>query len=231
MKKILLLHGWNYDNYTSRTNSKDAWNNRKKFVDELSKKYEIYKLNFPGFCHQEEPNKPWYLKDFVEYVYKYIKDNNLEVDYILGYSFGGAVATLYNIMKDPSQKIILISPAIARTNVKPINNKQSIIRTKLRSIYLKNIVKNKYMIYGTKFLSDTYQNIVRVELVNEINRINKDNLLIIYGDKDNMVDPYGVYNRLDDNHKECVEFIKDGEHDIANTHTKEIISIISKRVA
>ena len=229
MKSILLLHGWNDDNYTSRTDSKDAWDNRKMFVDELSKKYKIYKLNFPGFCHTPEPNKPWYLKDYVEYVYKYLKDNNLKVDYILGYSFGGAVATLYNVLKDPTQKTILVSPAIARTNVKPINTKQSSIRIFLRSIYLKYIIKNSYMVHGTKFLNNSYQNIVRIELIKELNSINPNNLLVIYGDKDEMVDPYKVYNQLDEDHKNRIVFIKDGKHDIANTHTDEVVSIISKQ--
>ena len=66
MKSILLLHGWNYENYTNLTTSKDAWDNRKDFVDKLSKEYTIYKLNFPGFCGSPEPDKPWYLKDYVE---------------------------------------------------------------------------------------------------------------------------------------------------------------------
>ena len=228
MKSILLLHGWNYENYTNLTTSKDAWDNRKDFVNKLSKEYIIYKLNFPGFCGSPEPDKPWYLKDYVEYVYKYIKDNKLKVDYILGYSFGGAVATLYNYMKDPTQDIILISPAIARTNVEPINKKTSKLRSTLRDLYLKKIVKNKYMINGTKFLNASYQNIVRIELINELNKIDPNKLLIIYGDKDEMVDPYKVYNRLDNEHKDRVVFIKDGMHDIANTHTDELISIISK---
>ena len=139
MKKILLLHGWNYENYTSRTESTDAWDNRKEFVDKLSKEFEVYKLNFPGFCGEAEPNNPWYLKDYVDYVFNYLSSNKLNVDYILGYSFGGAVATLYNVMKDPTQKIILISPAIARTNVKPDESKPSGLRSALRDLVLKNV--------------------------------------------------------------------------------------------
>lgn len=228
MNKILLLHGWNYTNYTKLTNSKDAWDNRKEFVDQLSKSFEVYKLNFPGFCGEPEPNKPWHLKDYVDYVFDYLRKNKLEVDYILGYSFGGAVATLYNVMKDPNQKIILISPAIARTNVKPRTSEPSKIRMFFRDLYLKYIVKNKYMVNGTKFLNSSYQNIVRIELIKELNMIKPDLLTVIYGDKDEMVDPYKVYDRLDDEHKKKVVFIKDGKHDIANTHTNELISIISK---
>lgn len=37
MKNILLLHGWNYKNYTGMTTSKDAWHNRENLVKELKK--------------------------------------------------------------------------------------------------------------------------------------------------------------------------------------------------
>ena len=37
-----------------------------------------------------------------------------------------------------------------------------------------------------------------------------------------------VYDKLDENHKKKVHFIKGGKHDIANTHTDELVSIISK---
>ena len=36
MKSILLLHGWNYKDYTSLTDSKDAWNKRKRFVKKIN---------------------------------------------------------------------------------------------------------------------------------------------------------------------------------------------------
>ena len=232
MKSILLLHGWNDENYTSMTDSKDAWENRKKFVNELEKHFKVYKLNFPGFCGEAEPNKPWYLKDYAHYVFDYLKKNKLQVDYILGYSFGGAVATMYNSVIDPSQKIILISPAIARNGVTPkIDNVPVFLRplrNTLRDLYLKKIIKNPYMVNGTPFLSKTYQNIVRIELINELNMIKPELVTIIYGENDRMVNPNYVINNLDKAHQDRVHIVPNGEHDIANTHTNEIISIISK---
>ena len=233
MKSILLLHGWNYENYTSMTESTDAWNDRKKFVDELEKHFKVYKLNFPGFCGEPEPDKPWYLRDYASYVFNYLKKNNIQVDYILGYSFGGAVATLYGALLDPTQKLILISPAIARNNVKPkdvasIPKLLQPIRNTLIDFYLKKIKKNPYMIHGTKFLNQSYQNIVRVELIKELNRINPELLTIVYGAHDEMVNPPYVMKNLDEEHRNKVHLIVSGGHDIANTHTEELISIISK---
>ena len=114
MKKILLLHGWNYRNYSNLTDQKDAWNNRKDFVSLLSKYFEVYKINFPGFCGEKEPKNAWDLEDYAKYVNDYLNKNKINPDYILGYSFGGAVAIMYNRLYDNDQKLILVSPAISR---------------------------------------------------------------------------------------------------------------------
>ncbi|MCH5166831.1 MAG: alpha/beta hydrolase [Erysipelotrichales bacterium] len=233
MKKILLLHGWNYKNYTKLTEEKDAWHNRKKFVSELEKNYEVYKLNFPGFCSEKEPKKSWNLSDFAKYVHDYLETNNLKVDYVLGYSFGGAVAVTYNRLYDSKQKLILISPAIVRNYDK---SKKFIktpafltpIRNLIRNSYLINIVKTNEMVYGTKFLRDTYQSIVRIELIDEIEKIDPNRLKIIYGTEDKMVNPRLVESKVLDKYKKCIYFIEGGGHDIANTHTKELIDIIGK---
>ncbi len=150
-KRILLLHGWNWRNYTKLTKSNDAWNNRIDFVKKLESIFEVYKLNFPGFCGEPEPKKSWNLDDYAKYVKEYLDKNNLKVDYILGYSFGGAVALKYNNLYDKKQKLLLISPAITRNATK---SKKMIktpkfmqgLRNKLRDLYLIHIVKNPYMI-------------------------------------------------------------------------------------
>lgn len=236
MKKILLLHGWNDDNYTSMTKSKDAWHNRKKFVDELSKEYDIYKLNFPGFCGEEEPKQSeWNLEDYANYVKEYLDNNNLKVDYILGYSFGGAVAVEYASMFDNKQKLILVSPAIIRNYKKTIKFIKTPkcfrkIRNSLRNLYLKYIIKNEYIIHGTVFLNNSYQNIVRVNLINQLEQLNPYNITIIYGTKDNMVNPEYINKNININFKNRIFFIKDGTHDIANTNTEELINIIKEQV-
>lgn len=232
MKKILLLHGWNYLNYTSMTSYKDAWHNREKFVNKLSQIYEVYKLNFPGFCGEEERKKTWNLSDFANYVHEYLEKNNLQVDYILGYSFGGAVAVEYNILFDNNQKLILVSPAIVRNHDKSkkfMKTPKIIepVRNALRDIYLIHIVKNKEMLYGTKFLRNTYQNIVRLELIDSLLKIKPQNIKIIYGSNDTMVNPNYVIEKVPKRYKNCIKVISGGQHDIANTHTDELIKIIA----
>lgn len=233
MEKILLLHGWNYRNYTSQTKEKDSWHNRTKLVNELEKKYKVYKINFPGFCGEKEPKQAWTLTDYAKYVHTYLEENNLKVDYILGYSFGGAVAITYNRLYDNNQKLILISPAIIRNYKKSSNFIKTPkilnpLRNKIRDFYLIHKVKTNEMVYGTKFLRATYQNIVRVELLDEVEKIDKTKLKIIYGEKDTMVNPNRVLENINKKYKDRIFLIKDGGHDIANTHVKEIMEIIGK---
>ena len=233
MKKILLLHGWDYDNYTSRTEKTDAWHNREKFVKELQKHYEIYKLNFPGFCGQKEPSHAWNINDYAQYVSDYLIKNNLTIDYILGYSFGGAVALTYNLNHNNNQKLILISPAIIRNfgkSKKFIKTPKLLtpIRNKLRDLYVIYILKTEEMKYGTKFLRQSYQNIVRIELLDSLTKIKPEILNIIYGSNDDMVNPNHVIESVQYNYKKCIKVIEDGNHDIANTHTEKLVKIINK---
>lgn len=234
MKKILLIHGWDYENYTTQTNKKDAWHNRIKFVNKLKKKYSIVKLNLPGFCGQVEPKeKMWSLDDYATYIHDYITKNNLKIDYILGYSFGGAVAVKYKRNYKTNIKLILVSPAIIRNfdNSKKIIKTPKIVsglRRLLRNIYTSYILKVPEMQYGTKFLRNTYQIIVRDNLIEELNKLNKSDFIIIYGKRDTMVDPINLYKIIDKTKKNNINFIEDGSHDIANTHTNEVIELIVK---
>lgn len=231
-KKILLLHGWNWRNYTKLTKSTDAWNNREKFVKELQSYYDVYKINFPGFCGEPEPNsKEWNLNDYAKFVKDYLDKNELEVDYILGYSFGGAVAINYNYLYNKNQKLILISPAIIRNSdaskrmIKTPAFMQK-LRNAIRDLYLKIIIKNPYMINGTKFLNNTYQRIVRVELLDLIKDIDPMMINIIYGSIDDQVNPSYVCSNVSKQLRERIIVIDGGGHDIANTHTDEVINII-----
>ena len=231
MKKILLIHGWDYDNYYGRTND-DAWHNRQKFVTELSKNYETYSLDLPGFGNSPVPEvKTWTLDDFAKYIEEYIALHNISVDYILGYSFGGAVAIRWKTNYHHKIKLILVSPAIIRNSSQSHTFLKtpallSQIRTIFRNFYLIHILKNPEMKYGTKFHQNTYQEIVRLDLTKELENIPVKELIIIFGSTDVMVNPHKLYSALSDDYKDRVKMIEDGGHDIANTHPKVLLKEI-----
>lgn len=234
MKKILLIHGWDYDNYYGRID-KEAWNNRTKFINELEKYYIVKRPDLPGFGLQKEPNvKKYTIEDYADYIHEYIVKNDYYPDYILGYSFGGAVAVTY-LKKYGDVKLILVSPALIRNH----NNSKRFIKTPkilspirncIRDFYLIHKVKVPEMVYGTKFLRNTYQSIVRIELADILKEFNIEDYIIIYGEKDDMVDPDRMLKLANSNIKNRIHLITGGGHDIANTHTKQLVDIINEYV-
>ena len=228
---ILLIHGWDFDNYYGRC-SDVAWANRMKFISKLQEKYNVYYPDLPGFGKMKEPDaKEWTLDDYAKYINDYIIKNDLNIDYILGYSFGGAVAVRYKTLFNSDVKEILVSPALIRNEEKSKSFIQTPkivepIRKVLRDAYLIKVVKVEEMVYGTKFLRNTYQNIVRENMLEELEKTNPTDIKIIYGSEDNMVNPKKVIETVSDDFKDRISVIDGGGHNISVTHTDQLISLI-----
>lgn len=233
-KNLLLIHGWNYRNYTKMTEETDAWHNRQHFVDLLAENFNIYRLNLPGFCGEKEPNKKYYtLDDFADYINHYLEKNEIKLDYVLGYSFGGSVAITWKNKYPSKVKLILVSPAIIRNRDKSkkfIKTPKALkpFRNFVRDLYLIYYVKNNEMRYGTKFLKNTYQEIVRQDVTDELEKIESSEICIIYGALDKMVNPYKLQETVAEDYQKRIAFIENGGHDIANSHPEEIITNIKK---
>lgn len=236
MKKILLIHGWNHLNY-SRFGGTDAWANRKEFVSLLEKHFLVVKLNLPGFCGQPDPSKPWSLDDYVAFVNTVIAAEKPNI--ILGYSFGGAIALRWKYETgDTAISTYLVSPAILRKyetgGLSPMQKTVKKFLPKpivslVRDIYLVSIRKNPYYRYATRVMRTTYRNIVGLDLRQDLVSL-KSPVNLIYGEQDTATPPIlvsSVINNLPVTHSLYV--IPGGGHDIANSHTKELFSIIFKK--
>lgn len=230
--KILLLHGWNYINYNSCFNSQSyIW--KDECLSELEKYFTIEKLVFPGFLGKKEPQKKeWNLDDYSDFVFDFLKENK-DIEYILGFSFGGAVALNTKDKFNLKQKLILISPAIFRKtsnkNIKKPNfvNKvlPKFVVDFLRKIYLTHIVKNPFYKYGSSFLKRSYLNIVRVDLRNVLVKkyVQKD-IFLIFGDSDTATNHKDIEKVLDD--KSNFFVIKNAGHKVFEEKTREVVDII-----
>ncbi len=217
MKNILLLHGWDYELYSKKTKSDDAWNEYKVFLNMLNKHYNVYTINFPGFCGEIEPSKKeWDIEDFSKYVLNYIKKININFDIILGYSFGGAVAIDLVQRFNLKCLLVLIAPAIIRNVGKSKDFIKTpkifnILRKTLRNLYVSYIIKTPEMKYGTQFLKNTYQIIVRKNLKQELLKINPKRVILIYGTEDTAVDPENIIKSLSNTYK--INLIEGANHD------------------
>ena len=234
MKKILLLHGWNWKNYP-QFNTGSPWNDRSAFVEALRCEYEVDTPSIPGFGDSDIPQIPWDLDDYSKWLDTIISSK--KYDAILGYSFGGAVLTHWCYTQkqevDVLPKILLVSPAIVRkyNHSKSFYHHFPIFLKKLfRHFYLSFIIKNPYYIHGNKFQKETYQNIIKIYLSKELREIlaNKVSLHLFFGKQDTATPPELLFSEVPEARK--LTHIFSGGHDIANTNTEELVETIRNTI-
>ncbi len=233
--KILLIHGWNHLNYTS-VGSVDAWANRSRFTEELSKYFRVVRINLPGFGGQKDPQTPWTVDDYAEYIGVIVQTE--KPDYVLGYSFGGAIVLRWKKLSgDTKTKTFLISPAIIRQyEEKDLSGMQKALKavlpssliSLLRDLYLTKIRRNPYYSKATKVMRGTYRKIVVVDLRIDLLEILSP-VTLIYGERDTATPVELVKETVSKSRvQHTLHIVCEGGHDIANTHTSELVSLITK---
>lgn len=234
-KKLLYIHGWNFSNYTSLGDT-GAWLDKSKLIEKLSENFGVTWVKLPGFFGQPDPDKPWGVDDYVRYVDQIIQKE--KPDYVVGYSFGGAVLVRWRKLNpDISVRVVLVSPAILRQYEYKNQNifwkiLKNILPKKIasivRDIYLVKVVDNLYYVKASPVMRKTYTNIVKVDLRPDLLDISKP-LTIIYGEKDTATPPNLMKETIA---KSTVQhnfyIIPDGGHDIGRTHTDEVVNLILK---
>ena len=130
-KPFLLLHGWG--------SNSERW---EKFAGILVEKgFQVIVPDLPGFGKSDQLSHIWTTNDYTNWVEEFIEKLNLTEFYVMGHSFGGALACKFSI-KYPQKvkKLFLVSSAAVRkhTNKKEIlllaQNHQAKHRLKIKNI-------------------------------------------------------------------------------------------------
>jgi len=100
---VFLLHGWgaNLDLFAGLAN-------------ELSEKYTVVSMDFPGFGQSEEPNSDWSVSDYAQFTASFIQQFDCTNVILLGHSFGGRVIIKLSSLPDlpfAIDQIILVDSA------------------------------------------------------------------------------------------------------------------------
>jgi pimeloyl-ACP methyl ester carboxylesterase len=77
-KDLVMIHGWKQDAST-------WWG----VVDLLKDDFTLWLLDLPGFGRSDLPKKPFYMKDFADTVFEFIKLQKIHKPILLGHSLGG----------------------------------------------------------------------------------------------------------------------------------------------
>lgn len=127
---IILLHGWG-SNITLF----------ESMINHLSTYRTVIALDMPGFGGTPEPEKPWGVDDYADFVIDFVKALGVEKSAFLGHSFGGRICIkLAAVKKTPFEinRLILVDSA-------------GILPPKT----LKKIIKQKKYKLGKRFLESS----------------------------------------------------------------------------
>ena len=180
-KNIIFIHGWGLSSKIFEP-----------IVNLLGNDYEIYSLDLPGFG-KTPIEKKMTLKDYAEFVYEFLKKNQIKDSIIIGHSFGGAVAAKFSLLyPNEISKLILVSAsAIRQSRLKMVLVKKAadflkpLLPEKLRKFVLKllKLDQTDYAQIESPELKETFKNIIAEDLKHDLSLI-KSPTLIIWGEND-----------------------------------------------
>jgi pimeloyl-ACP methyl ester carboxylesterase len=186
-KPFLILHGWG--------SNSDRW---VPVAEKIAEKgFRVIVPDLPGFGKSDALSVPWNTNKYIDWLEKLVKELNLQEFYLLGHSFGGALASKMAVkhMQDV-KKLFLVSAACVRkkTNTK----KFSAIVAKIVKIFYfvpyyaffrkaiyKFIIRKSDYVYVEGIMKETYLNVVEEDLSFHLPFI-KVPTIIIWGDKDEL---------------------------------------------
>lgn len=96
---LVLLHGWGCCAGTFKDLQAD-----------LSGKFRVVAVDFPGFGRSEEPKEIWGCAEYAQWTQQFLKKMNIHAPVILGHSFGGRIALVLH-SRIPVSKLILTGSA------------------------------------------------------------------------------------------------------------------------
>lgn len=152
--------------------------------------------DLPGFGKSSPLKEAWSVENYVNWVKEYCRENNLSQFFLLGHSFGGAIAFSYALMfPHDVKKLLLVGPAIIRVNdwkdeimakIAKIVNKFPFLPfySQMRRAFYRFFVKSDYPgLEGP--MRGTYLKVVKQDFSNQLSSISVPTTLI-WGDKDDI---------------------------------------------
>jgi len=227
-KTLVILHGWQ--------SSKEKWQKIKEEIEEQGIKVIVPDL--PGFKPENELQKPWDLDSYVDWFNGFIASENIaERFFLLGHSFGGALATKF-VLKYPEkvEKLFLVSAACVR--IKTLKRKIFAYFSKIvkkfsflpfyslfRRATYKFIIRNSDYSQAKGFLEDTYLNIIKEDLSSDLISV-KTPTVLIWGNKDKstpLKDGQFIKKQI---RNSKIEIILGADHYLNSKNPDELVKII-----
>ncbi len=225
---ILILHGWG-----SKARN---WAKVKELLESQGQK--VFIPDLPGFGDNPPPEAPWSIDDYADWVKDFCEKENLSQFFLLGHSFGGAVAVKF-ILKNPGRvkKLFLVANSGIRkkTFKKEFLRKISNFWNKLsflpfypffRKVFYKVMVgESDYISIGQGIMRDILLNVLNEDISNYFRQISVPTV-IIWGTRDvvrPIKDAYFINREIKNS---ILITIPKGDHDLE----RKMPSILAQKV-
>ncbi len=184
-KSFIILHGWG--------SNSGRW---ELIAEKIAEKgFNVIVPDLPGFGESQQLERPWTVNDYVKWFEDLTKELSVQDFYLMGHSFGGALAAKISV-KYPQRvkKLFLVAAAVVRkkTTKKKISEKISKF-VKLfyflpyysffRKAVYKFIIRRSDYIYTDGIMKKTYLNVISDDISFNLPFIRVPTV-IIWGEKD-----------------------------------------------
>jgi pimeloyl-ACP methyl ester carboxylesterase len=225
-RPLLILHGWG--------SKKEKWQQAERILSRSNLKVIIPDL--PGFGQSSEPLRAWNLDDYCDFVEEFVKSLNMESFYLLGHSFGGALAVKCSLrFPEKVEKMFLVAAACFRGKTLKKDALTSVSKALkvfsfipfyplFRKAFYKFIVKSDYL--GLEgIMRETYLKVINQDLSNDLALV-KVPTIIIWGSKDDVTPIKQAYllNKKINNSE--LKIIPNAGHDLEWKMPKELSQLI-----
>ncbi len=199
-KPFLILHGWG--------SNSDRWINIAEKVAE--KGFKVIVPDLPGFGESDTLTTVWNMNNYIKWLEDFVKDIGFNEFYLMGHSFGGALAVKLAInYPQEVQKLFLISAASVRkrtTKKKALKNVAHLVKKLsflpfydiFRKAFYKFIIRRSDYPYVDGLMKETFKNVISEDLAQFTGFI-RTPTVIIWGDKDKSTpieDAYFMNNKI-----------------------------------
>ena len=185
-RPVLFLHGW-----------LGSWRYWMSTMEAVSDKYRTYALDLWGFGDSDKSKPRYSVSNYVTLVDDFVNDMGIRNAPIIGHALGATVALEYAIQRpDQAKKIMAVSlpmgsDCISRKLIDFANN--SVIAKMMwwRQITYKEVQKEAEKT-GEGAISSSVRSLDEIDIKSRIRTISQSEdamLLVVYGEKDDVIDP------------------------------------------